>query len=100
MTSQSGFSALSLASASGLLITTSVSPAATRSPSSTRKRSIRPGNLPEIRISVASICPCNTTGLRSSRIIPITETIVTATSTMTNEKAKYFFVLSIIARFV
>ena len=39
-------------------------------------------------------------GLRSSRIIPITETIVTATSTMTNEKARDFFVLSIIARFV
>ena len=51
-----------LASIVGLLMTTSVSPACTQSPSRTRNESTRPGSLPLIRISVVSICPWSTRG--------------------------------------
>ena len=63
-----------LASIVGLLMTTSVSPALTHSPSSTRKESMRPGSFPLMRISVASICPCSTIGCRLISNIPMIDT--------------------------
>ncbi len=85
-----------LASASGLLITTSVSPFRTFCPSSTKKVSIRPGSLPEMRISVASICPCRMTGLRPSIQMPNAETITTTTRMTTNAMLRYFLELSMV----
>ena len=80
-------------------MTTKVSPWRTFCPSFTRKVSIRPGNLPEIRISVASICPCKITGFFFNKIIPINETTITIAKTATKATLKYLLVLSITPKF-
>ena len=73
-----------LASMVGLLMTTSVSPAFTQSPSCTRKESTRPGSFPLIRISVASTCPCRTRGCRLMSNMPASEMMTVAARIMTN----------------
>ena len=47
---------------SGLSISTRVSPLCTMSPSDAKNCSILPGTLPDTLYSVASACPCITTG--------------------------------------
>ena len=56
---------------------------------------MRPGSLPEIRISVASACPCRISGLFFSDRMPTVDTITTTIKTTTKAIAMYFLLLFI-----